>query len=258
MSAYRNCSLCGSGKSQTLYKGLKDRFYGTPGAFDIAGCGNCGLSFLDPVPPNLSDYYPTRYYSYQPGSAALQFVRRVASAGLFYLPKASAGQSVLDIGCGNGEYLERMRKRGWMVYGIEKDERLVTFLRQRGIPAFESIDEALGAKPHHFDLVSFNSALEHMEGFRSALEQVRRLLKKGGEIVILVPNVDSREHRVFGGKWFHLDPPRHLWHFSPSTAPSRIPDSRISVLKTSRVRRDSPGAYFIRSVFNSTRCFSIY
>lgn len=200
-----------------MYEGLRDRFYGLAGAFNIARCGECGLGFLDPVPANLSDYYPACYYSYRPSSPALQLIRQIASYGLFYLPKATQGDRVLDIGCGNGEYLERMKGLGWETVGIEKSEQLIELLRQRNIAAFESIDSMLATNPDTFDLLTFNSALEHMEDFQSLLRKVKDLLRKGGEIVILVPNIESREHRIFGSRWFHLDPPRHLWHFSRHT-----------------------------------------
>jgi SAM-dependent methyltransferase len=218
-----------------MYEGLRDRFYGLPGTFEIAKCGQCGFGFLDLVPANLSEYYPAKYYSYQPGSAAIQLVRRIASRGLFYLPEAKQGQRVLDVGCGSGEYLERMRELGWIVGGVEKGEQLVNLLHQRGIPAFESLDSALEDNQGPFDLVTFNSSLEHMEDFGPVLQKVRRIIRKGGEVVILAPNIESREHRIFGSMWFHLDPPRHLWHFSPDTLRGALTEAGFDDIRVENV-----------------------
>ncbi|UCD58687.1 MAG: class I SAM-dependent methyltransferase [Candidatus Hydrogenedentota bacterium] len=217
MSRFRNCPLCHSDEHRVLYKGLKDRFYGLYGIFDIVECKRCQFRFLGVPPPNLSEYYPERYYSYQPPSPVLRVLRRLAGRALFYMPKATPGQRLLDFGCGSGDYLEWMKGRGWTVCGIERSEHLAGILNQKEITVFQSIDLLLKTQPTLFDLVTFNSVFEHLEDFRSVLQEVKNLMKIGGEIVILVPNVASREHRIFGSRWFHLDPPRHLWHFSPNS-----------------------------------------
>jgi SAM-dependent methyltransferase len=67
--------------------------------------------------------------------------------------------------------------------------------------------------PGHFDLVILWHVFEHLRDPRPTLDDVHRILRPGGEVVIAVPNFSSWQARWAGAAWFHLDPPRHLYHF---------------------------------------------
>ncbi|MBI1806091.1 MAG: methyltransferase domain-containing protein, partial [Ignavibacteria bacterium] len=56
---------------------------------------------------------------------------------------------------------------------------------------------------------------EHLHEPQAALKKFSAMIKPGGLLAIAVPNFQSIQARVFRCKWFHLDVPRHLYHYSP-------------------------------------------
>ena len=75
----------------------------------------------------------------------------------------------------------------------------------------------------YFDQVLIWHVLEHLQQPRETLEEVRRILRPGGRLVVAVPNLASRQAVWSGAAWFHLDLPRHLHHF-PLAALRRLLD----------------------------------
>lgn len=72
--------------------------------------------------------------------------------------------------------------------------------------------EALAA--NQFDLITIIHVLEHLPNPGEMIARCRRVLKNGGRLVIAVPNFASMQAVVGKDKWFHLDLPYHLTHFS--------------------------------------------
>jgi SAM-dependent methyltransferase len=64
-----------------------------------------------------------------------------------------------------------------------------------------------------FDCVTLWHSLEHMRDPRRTLETIRSLLAEDGVVLIAVPDNGGWQARLFGTRWFHLDVPRHLFHF---------------------------------------------
>ena len=70
-----------------------------------------------------------------------------------------------------------------------------------------------GFTPESFDLVVIWHVLEHLSDPVATVHQAAAMLRPGGVLALAVPNFSSRQARWFGADWFHLDLPRHLWHF---------------------------------------------
>jgi hypothetical protein len=149
------CPLCG-GAPQPLYGDLGDRFYATPGRWDLQSCSNCRSAWIDPRPleaeiPKLYENYFTHdaiqpedasrgklrsgvrdailaaKLDYLAGSRAWGSLlsiagplREIVEGSVLYL-KSRPGGRLLDVGSGGGEFLVRMREHGWDVEGIEPD-----------------------------------------------------------------------------------------------------------------------------------------
>lgn len=134
-------------------------------------------------------------------------------------PRPGAGRA-LDIGCGRGVLLARLRAMGWDVWGIEPDaEAAAAAERAVGLPGRIARCPAEEATypPAFFHLVTLTHSLEHLDEPLAVLTRVRRWLRPDGVLRVRVPDIGSAEARLFGHLWHGLDVPRHRHHFTAST-----------------------------------------
>ncbi len=123
---------------------------------------------------------------------------------------------LLDIGCGNGEYLALMKLLGWDVYGIEVDPAAAAAARERlDCTIYVGSIEDCPYEDGFFQAITSSHVLEHVPDPAAFVTHAARLLESGGRMVTVTPNLSSMGHKVFGRDWFPLDPPRHLCLFSP-------------------------------------------
>jgi 2-polyprenyl-3-methyl-5-hydroxy-6-metoxy-1,4-benzoquinol methylase len=201
---------------------------------------------LDPYPgPGaIQEAYSEEYY----GAGARKFVpaieglvdqfrdrRARLSARLLGASGATGSARVLDIGCGSGQFLARLRRMGHECHGTELSAE--TGARAAKIPGLELHFGALTPEAYpenSFDLISIWHVLEHLPDPDSVLRLCRGWLRQGGVLLLAVPNIDSWQARLFGGSWFHLDPPRHLYHFNRRSLTAALTSSgfRIERMRT--------------------------
>lgn len=120
---------------------------------------------------------------------------------------------VLDIGCGNGRFLDVARDNGWIAAGVEPDPVSGQLARERGFDVRSSTDEWLG-EPASFDAITISHVIEHLHDPLSLLHRAHSLLREGGTIFVDTPNVNAAGHRLYGANWRGLEPPRHLVLYS--------------------------------------------
>lgn len=105
--------------------------------------------------------------------------------------EAAAGREagcVLDDGCGVGVYLERLSPRAASAFGVEYDAERAVQAAQRVRGIVRAAAERLPFASASFDLLLSHEVLEHVAGDRAALEEIVRLLRPGGRLVLFVPN----------------------------------------------------------------------
>jgi 2-polyprenyl-3-methyl-5-hydroxy-6-metoxy-1,4-benzoquinol methylase len=164
-------------------------------------------------------------------------IRRVVThnLGAFMLPFRKNGR-LLEVGCGSGEYLRRMRDCGWDVAGIEPDEEAAQVARdEHGLSVFPGFIGDAPFPEASFDVIACRHVLEHVSAPLPFLETISRLLKPGGQLIAVTPNALSLGHRVFQGDFYSLDPPRHLVLYTPAGIECllrRTADLRLLSLRT--------------------------
>jgi SAM-dependent methyltransferase len=119
--------------------------------------------------------------------------------------------SVLDVGCGDAAFLRAARARGWRASGTE--------LRNAVLKHSETIRiySSLGEIDTQFDCVTAWHVLEHLPCPVQSHQQIRRLLPRDGALLLSVPDAGGWQARCSRRFWFHLDVPRHLFHFDLSS-----------------------------------------
>jgi SAM-dependent methyltransferase len=227
----------------------RDRWYGVPGTFEVVRCATCGLAGTSPrlTGDRLAPYYPDGYYAHG-GHAAAAPTRprlrdyadglrmRVAFLAGPYRPlfRRHPGR-LLDVGCGTGELAAYFASRGWRSAGIEPSAGACAAAAARGLEVHEGTIDDAPWPPGSFDAVTFNHALEHVPDPRTALRRAAELVRPGGLVLVSVPNFASWQRRLFRGRWFQLDLPRHLQHFDRGSLETLARDAGLEVeaLRTS-------------------------
>lgn len=139
---------------------------------------------------------------------------------------------LLEVGAGKGRFLARARHRGWGVQGLDPSPRQVTAAQARYEIEVLPVDlEQADLAERSFDAVVAWHVLEHVRHPASFLARVRRLLRPDGIFACEVPNFASWQSRLTRRHWLHLDVPRHLFHYTPSSLRSLLREQGFGVLE---------------------------
>ena len=139
---------------------------------------------------------------------------------------------LLDVGCGAGTYLARMRELGWDVHGVDLSQDAARVAKERyGIPVEVGMLPEARYSKGMFAVVTMNHVIEHVPDPLAYLAECWRILVPGGQLIIRTPNMVSFASRLFGKDWKALDPPRHLVLFSPSTLRACVQRSGFCVVR---------------------------
>ncbi len=220
-----------------------------PGKWALFRCVGCGSAYLDPRPdaetaplayrtyygdaspgPDAprhgwhrirralrNDYLNATYrYHIEPATRAGRLIvpllpryRALADEHVRHLRLPEGRPRLLDLGCGEGEFLAEMQSLGWSVEGIDPSADAVATARARGVPARQGTLEESTLEPGSLDAITFRLVFEHLRDPIGVLAECRRALKRDGVLWIATPSLDADAHRVFGRNWIHLEPPRH-------------------------------------------------
>ena len=131
------------------------------------------------------------------------------------LPPKPTGR-LLDVGCGDGSFLALMDSIGWDVMGCEPDPEAARIAKERfGLHVIAGMFEDIDITSNSFDAITLSHVIEHTADPYRTLRRCFNMLRNGGSLVLITPNIRSLGHRLFGSSWYNLDPPRHLVLFSP-------------------------------------------
>jgi len=193
--------------------------------FHIDKCNNCKLLFTNPRPilSELSNYYCSKnYFSHDVSKRNLTALIYQATRFLNlrlkfkYLFVRKGISTILDIGCGTGEFLVYCKKRGMKVCGIEPNPKARSYaILHNKLNVLNTIEEL--DKNSKFDIISYWHVLEHLPDPIENLKKIRNHLNPNGYVVIAVPNCDSWDARYYGIYWAGYDLPRHMFHFNINT-----------------------------------------
>lgn len=158
--------------------------------------------------------------------------RARVDAGMRHLPRACGDARLLDVGCGDGNFLRRAKSAGWSTIGVDPDPNAVAAARAHGLDVREGGIEVFGDAKGLFDGITLSHVIEHVHDPLALLSACERLLKPGGWVWVDTPNLCSLGHRRFGRHWRDLDPPRHLVLFTPDSLTGLLERAGFSSVAT--------------------------
>lgn len=242
-----HCPICETNSITVVYAAAQD--YITEEKFQVQRCNRCGIVFTTPKPDDLGPFYPARYRRYSPlALKILEFlygIRAKKWSKLFGTPGMA-----FEMGCGDGIMLNTLRKQGWKVVGNERTAAAAAFAcHNLKIPIFVGEIDSLTDRPFA-DLIILFQVLEHLEDPVRTLEQLRPRIKPDGRLVIGVPNFDGWQSKFASAKWFHLDVPRHLFHFSLPSLEFCLNKSGFEIMHVGYVSLEHDPYGWVQSTLN--------
>ena len=249
------CAACGSAESALVFRAPDpDGLAAEP--FSVVRCSACGMVFVSPRPADadLGGFYVAGYYD-KPGEDSGGLGRRLGRLFMVErVAKAAGGLApgrVLDIGCGEGTFLAAMSRRGWEGWGVEVSaEGAARAAARPGLRIFNKPLDECGLAPASFDLITLWHSIEHVPDPEALLRRAAGLLKDGGRLFLAFPNAESWDFALFGPRWFHLDPPRHLHYFSPKTISALLERCGLETRGVSHLSFEYNPFGFVQSVLN--------
>ena len=261
--AASGCKLCLNTWANGTHT-VREMMFGTKDEFNYLECSACGcLQLLDP-PTSMEKYYPPDYYSFNLTrelqsslfsprrllrtlrnrayladspvlTSVLDRVKPNQQFRAFAAAKPSRDSRILDVGCGEGNFL-----RDATALGFKQALGIDPFLRQsirygNGLEVRKCALDDLGGTT--WDLIMFHHSFEHIPDPLATLQTVSRLLSQHGCCLIRTP-VLAWAWRNYGVDWVELDAPRHFFLHTKRSLSLLAERARLRVM---RIDYDSDG-----------------
>ena len=99
-------------------------------------------------------------------------------------------RSLCDLGCGHGEFIRKLKSNhlNYNISALESSSNRVQYLSKHGIDVVQGNIMHTNFRPNSFDLITCMEVLEHVADIDKAIKEIYRLLKKGGQAWITVPD----------------------------------------------------------------------
>ena len=193
---------------------------------------------------NLGKYYESEdYISHTDNKRSLfekayHVVKNIALKNKLNLINKQQSQKgkILDIGAGTGDFLLTAKNDGWETVGVEPSDRAKEIAKKKGISFVEQISEL---ENHSFDVITMWHVLEHVPDLQLQIQELKRLLKPTGTLIIAVPNFKSYDAKYYNEFWAAYDVPIHFWHFSKKAIKSLFENVDMKLEKVLPMKFDS-------------------
>jgi len=239
-----NCNFCAADDTVTRYpstiaqgedgdwRAFRCTHSGYGRHYAIVQCRQCGLVYANPRPSahDIVETYQSvedPLYLEERDGRVLTFERHLRA--LRRLTGPPDGRLLLDVGCYTGVFVEIAGERGWDAWGLEPSRWAAEQAQARGLHVVQGTLDAASLPDAHFDVVTLWDVIEHLADPRGVLEQVHRLLKPGGLVVVHTIDVDSLFARVMGARWPWLME-MHVYYFSRRTLRAMLEKCGFRVL----------------------------
>lgn len=228
-----SCPICSGVERRTSFK---------RGKFTGKECTSCGLIYITPRLKDVKEIYiddktssPSEYYRYAQQTDLKVFKERVKLIEK-YAGKLPGKDSIIDIGCSTGNFLEAARIEGWRnLYGIEPNEKAASECRKKGFEVTSSfLDESIpDAVNKRFSAAYLGDVIEHVPDPVKTIELASELLVPGGVLMIVTPNFRSIIARSL-----QVKPLEHILYFNKSSLEFLLKKCNLEVQFTGTTTRE--------------------
>lgn len=248
----KNCPICGKNTYQKILQSRDYRYELTTQKFQLVQCLGCGLIYLNPrlLKSQINKFYPEKYYD-----SKFSFLEKAVNNFFLIsdsriLRKIKKTGRLLDLGCGKGDFLLSMKNLGYQVVGIDISQSACRLAKEKGLTVYCGELNSHQFPDKYFDVITLWHVFEHLYDPVKTLREIGRVLKDDGVLVIETPNIASLSFKIFREYCFHLDLPRHVYHWSDETMTRILEKNGFEVFG-----REQFSLGFPLSFFQSTKNF---
>jgi 2-polyprenyl-3-methyl-5-hydroxy-6-metoxy-1,4-benzoquinol methylase len=239
------CPICENDHFE-IYLEAKD-YTVTHEEFELKKCSRCHFIITSPRPTAeaIGKYYASEKYISHSGKSKTLFDKIFLLARAITLrwkyeiikPYISRTGTILDYGCGTGEFLKYVKDKGLHISGVEPNQ----VARQKAnIKLDYKISETLEElNSEAVDIITLWHVLEHVHNLNETVQKLKNLLTQTGYFIIAVPNPKSHDCINYKNHWAGFDVPRHLWHFTQESMNSFLNKNGLNVVAIKPMKLDS-------------------
>ena len=212
---YRECPLCNSNDASLLFNKL---------GFNHARCRNCDLVYVNPIlkEEKLHNFYldEESYNNVLTNKLQIELDKNRFNYHLDvieqYMDMEKPGK-ILDVGAGPGTFVEVAKERCWEPTAVEFNSFCVKRIKSLGIECIDEPLENVDLPENSFDCVTLWAVFEHLQDPHNMLQIINKLLRPGGILAILVPNINSLAARIMHERCATFSGDTHINFFNYKT-----------------------------------------
>lgn len=211
-------------------------------------CSSCSLVFEKRIPTDdeLTAHYA--HYSYSSLKECPLATRESFRKVLDSFSSWQGKRRLLDLGCGQGDFIVEANAVHWHATGIEFSESAVSLCRERGLTIALGSSAAKVFDANNFDVITAFEVLEHLRDPADLLKDASRLLRSGGLLYLTTPNFDALLRHLERDCFEPICYPDHLCHFSATSLRNLAANYGFTVAKLHTTGLDP---------WRLKRCFSL-
>jgi 2-polyprenyl-3-methyl-5-hydroxy-6-metoxy-1,4-benzoquinol methylase len=200
---------------------------------DLVRSKKSGLVFMRRIPTaqELSDHYDHYSRSAPISPITVSRYRELLQSWVKYRKT----NRILDVGCGNGDFLQVAKELGWEIYGTEFTEDAARHAREKGAHMFVGPLDASAIAVKDFDIIVSFEVMEHINTPVEQATHIFNLLRSGGLFYFTTPNFNALERYYLKADYPVISYPEHLIYWTPRTISlllTSIGFKKIKVLTT--------------------------
>jgi 2-polyprenyl-3-methyl-5-hydroxy-6-metoxy-1,4-benzoquinol methylase len=213
-----SCTVCGETENSKLVLRKEQDGRGND-AIALFRCGQCQTTYLGGHSEFFDEYlyaYYARYHGLKKEDVYDPLTRKRYLALLDFFSAHGCGRTVLDVGCGKGDFVDAALNAGWDVEGIELSQPAVNIAQEFCLPVSNLDFFSMKIENASRDLVTMFEVIEHVPNPGEFFSRAEEIVKPGGLVYLTTPNFNSLDRRVLGAGWdaIHRE---HLTYFTPKT-----------------------------------------
>ncbi|MEJ2348134.1 MAG: class I SAM-dependent methyltransferase [Patescibacteria group bacterium] len=245
------CPICGKKSSET--------FWAMHG-YKLARCKACGMVWdFMPHEHLLSLYDKTYFMNENPKGGyanyfeGMRINKKTFSQRLKRIEKKHGKGRLLDVGCALGDCLMEAKKLGWKdALGIEVSDYAYKFARKRGLNVKKGNLKKNSISSNSFDVITYQDVIEHIADPVDELKRIYKVLKPGGLVFLVTPDVGGWWNKILGPLWYHYKPDEHVMYFSQESLKKALKIAGFKNIKT----RKTYHVLSVEYVINRLRYYS--